>query len=101
MMHNFAESGCSEERAFWKEVHSKAKEVGSIFHYTGEPHNAELLLRTVIAVNQLTIDEAVSSWCYKQKVPVTDLSAEATTQPFPENLLLCLTRHPTGDLSAR
>ena len=29
------------------------------------------------------------------------MSAEAITQPFPENLLSCLTKHPTGDVSAR
>ena len=94
-------SSVQRNQLFGKRYIQKQRSWEVFFHFTDEPHSSELLLRTVIAVNQLTIDEAVSSWCYKQKVPVTDLSAEATTQPFPENLLPCLTKHSTGDVSAR
>ena len=55
---------------------------------------------TLTAVNQLSIYEAVSSWCYNQTVPETSLNAVTTTQPVPETLVSCPI-HTTGNQLAR
>ena len=92
MMLSFAESGHPTFRGTrpLERGTSKSKGGGKLsFRKTGETHNAELLHRTVTAVNQLSIYEAVSSWCYNQTGPETSLSAVTTTQPVPETLVSC------------
>ena len=68
MMHNFAESGHTIFRATALEsgeLRSKEKEKKSI-HFNGSEENIELILRTVISSNQLSMYGAVADLCREQ-----------------------------------
>ena len=48
----------------------KSKGGGNMsIHYNAEPQTAELLLRTIIAVNQIIMYGAVATWCNNQTPP--------------------------------
>ena len=66
MMHNFAESGRPVFRASSDlergELKSKGKGVKSV-HFNGSDETIELILRTVISVNELSVHRAVPDLC--------------------------------------
>ena len=51
----------------------KSKKGGKLsIHYNGDKSNAELLFRTIISVNQLSIFEAISDWCGEVAQQISD-----------------------------
>ena len=74
MMRNVAESGHPAFRCpnqFSSDVlKSRGGEISSI-HYNAGPKTAELLLKTIIAVNQLSVFGAVAKWCNNNSLDET------------------------------
>ena len=74
MMRNVAESGHPAFRCpnqFSSDVlKSRGGEVSSI-HYNADPKTVELLLKTIIAVNQLSVFGAVAKWCNNNSLDET------------------------------
>ena len=74
IMRNVAESGHPAFRCpnqFSSDVlNSRGGEVSSI-HYNADPKTVELLLKTIIAVNQLSVFGAVAKWCNNNSLDET------------------------------
>ena len=81
----------------------KSKGGGKVsIHFNAEPQTAELLFRTVISDNQLSIHGAVARWCNHQVLPAAEphVEHEAATEVPPE-LVSRLTKHKTLDTLAQ
>ena len=63
-------------------------------HFNAEPQTAELLFRTVISVNLLSILGAAEHWCNSEPLPEAEPHVEhdAATEVHPE-LVSHLTKH--------
>ena len=72
-------------------------------HFNAEPQTAELLLRTIIAVNQLCIYGAVAKWCNSKSPPqnVEPQSQEDAVREVPPQLVTRVTKHKTPNDLAR
>ena len=50
-------------------------------HFHGDLSNAELLFRTIISVNQLSVYGATSAWCEELAQQISDHSFSSTGKP--------------------
>ena len=67
-------------------------------HYNASPETTELQLETIVAVNQFSIQEAVTKWCNSQDLPETVESPEEdNSRDVPPELVTMLTKHETPD----
>ena len=71
----------------------------SSVHFNAEPQTAELLLRTIIAVNQLSIYGAVETWCNSMIPPQTaePQMEEVAGRDVPPQRMTRLAKHKTPD----
>ena len=60
----------------------KSKKGGKIsIHYNGDSTTAELLFRTIISVNQLSVYGATSAWCEELAQQISDHSFSSAVKP--------------------
>ena len=53
----------------------------SWIHYNADPATAELLLRSIVSVNQMSINGAAANWCEELAQQISDLSSSSTRNP--------------------
>ena len=82
-----------------KEELSRVKEVGNLFiHFFGDDENIELLLRTVISVNQLSIYGAVADMCEQALLMFQEEVREQPDMQVPTSEVISVTNSlPTND----
>ena len=71
--------------------------------HNAKPQTAELLLRTIIAVNQLNVHRAVATWCNSQSPPqpAEPQVKEEAVREVPRHLATRLTKQKSEQSSLR
>ena len=72
----------SAEQVLFQRTSEKQKWWENIDNHNAEPHTAELLLRIIVSVNQLSVYGAVADWCQDLAQQIKVLSSPSTGTPF-------------------